>query len=108
MFQKTLNPTPAHHFQLLTEKVRNVALKNHSLTHDLTQQPAHTFGSPVLREMSVITDVAAKFHIEIFVHFLPVFRTSKKLCQMSAHIMTQFIDTACSLNYPLTFKTVIL
>lgn len=119
MFRKTLNPTPApsraifgtipaHHFQLLTQKVRKVAIKNRSLTHDLTHQPAHTFGSPVSLEMSVHTGVAAKFQFEVSFRFLPVFRAAKKLRQMPPCILTQITDTACSLSYSLTFKTVIL
>jgi hypothetical protein len=119
MFRKILNPLlahrravsgtiPADHIQLLTQNVRKVLLKSCCLTHALTQQMTHVFGSPVWREMSVLPGAVAKFQIQIIVHFLPVFRAAKKLSEIPARILTQMNDTAYSLSYLITFKTVIL
>lgn len=99
---------PAHHFQLLTQIAVRVTLTNSFLTHDLTHQMTHVFGSSDSHEMSAPRGVCEKSRFAISVHFLPVFLTAIKLCQMSARILTQTNDTACSLSYSLTFKTVIL
>jgi hypothetical protein len=83
---------PAHHFKLVTEKCQKAALKDPILTHDLTHQMTHGFGSPVSQEMSVITRVSANLLIDISVHFLPLFRAAKKLGQMPIRILAQTND----------------
>jgi hypothetical protein len=113
MFFENLHPSPAnsrdvagtipaHHFKLDTEKCQKATLKDPILTHQMT----HAFGSPVSQEMSVITRVSANLLIDVSVHFLPLLRAAKKLGQMPIRILAQMNDTACSLSYSLTFKTV--
>lgn len=99
---------PAHHSKLVAEKCQKAAPEDPILTHDLTHQMIHAFDSPVSQEMAVITRVSPNLPIDVSVHLFPLFRAAKKFGQLLTCILTQLADTACSLSYSLTFKTVIL
>jgi hypothetical protein len=69
----------------------------------------HAFGSSFSPEMSVLTRLAAKFKIEIFIHFDTLFHTVQKVCQFPARSLTLAAAVACSLNpHVFTAKTTTL
>jgi hypothetical protein len=85
---------PAHLKGKLVRNCTKKAFKNPCLTHQMT----HAFGSSFSYQMSVLTHLAAKFKIEIFIHFDTHFHTAKKVCQIPARTLALAPCMACSLN----------